>query len=68
TCHTSDVTQPGQTRTGKAIDPLALSATPSRFTDAAKVEKWFGRNCNSVLGRDCTAGEKADVLTWLASQ
>ncbi|MGP3698019.1 DUF1924 domain-containing protein [Rhodobacter sp. NSM] len=68
TCHGSDVTKAGQTRTGKEIAPLALSVTPDRFTDTSKVEKWFGRNCNSVLGRDCTPGEKADVLAWLATQ
>ena len=36
-----------------------------RFTDAAKSEKWFRRNCNDVVGRECTAAEKADVLAWL---
>ena len=30
---------------------LAPAFEPRRFTDAAKVEKWFGRNCNDVLGR-----------------
>ena len=38
-----------------------------RKTDAAKTEKWFRRNCNDVVGRECSAGEKADVLSWLAS-
>ncbi len=51
--------------TGKVIKPLAPSANPARFTDEAKAEKWFKRNCNDVLGRDCTAQEKADVLSWL---
>jgi hypothetical protein len=51
--------------TGKLIKPLAPSANPARFTDEAKAEKWFKRNCNDVLGRDCTAQEKADVLAWL---
>ncbi|WP_096785377.1 DUF1924 domain-containing protein [Rhodobacter sp. CZR27] len=68
TCHGADVTKAGQTRTGKEIAPLALSVTPDRFTDTAKVEKWFGRNCNSVLGRDCTPAEKADLMAWLATQ
>lgn len=67
-CHTKNVTAAGQTRAGKAIDPMALSKTPDRFSDPAKVEKWFGRNCNSVLGRDCTPAEKGDVLSWLVSQ
>ena len=51
--------------TGKVIKPLAPVANPTRFTDDAKVEKWFKRNCNDVLGRECTAQEKADVLSWL---
>ena len=53
--------------TGKVIKPLAPSANPARFTDEAKVDKWFKRNCNDVLGRECTAQEKADVLAWLIS-
>ena len=53
--------------TGKIIKPLAPSANPARFTDEAKVDKWFKRNCNDVLGRECTAQEKADVLAWLVS-
>ena len=51
--------------TGKLIKPLAPSANPARFTDEAKADKWFKRNCNDVLARDCTAQEKADVLSWL---
>lgn len=67
TCHTPDPRGMGQARTGKAIEPLAPSAHPARFTDSAQVEKWFGRNCDSVLGRPCTAAEKADIVAWLAS-
>ncbi|MFO1169759.1 MAG: DUF1924 domain-containing protein [Hyphomicrobiaceae bacterium] len=67
-CHTEDITKTGQTRAGKAIDPMAPSITADRFTDLAKVEKWIRRNCNSVLGRDCTAKEAGDVISWLASQ
>ncbi len=65
TCHTADPKAVGQARTGKPIEPLAPSANPLRFTDTAHVEKWFTRNCSSVLGRECTAGEKADVIAWL---
>lgn len=67
TCHTNDPRAMGKTRAGKAIDPMAVSVNPNRFTDPAKVEKWFIRNCNTVLGRECTAGEKADVLAYLRS-
>lgn len=51
--------------TGKPIAPLAPGFNPDRFTDAAKAEKWFRRNCRDVVGRECTAVEKADVLAWL---
>ena len=27
----------------------------------------FSMNCRDVVGRACTAGEKADVLAWLIS-
>ena len=65
-CHTDDPAATGRhATTGKAIAPLAPAANPERFTDAVKVDKWFRRNCNDVLGRACTAEEKGDVLTWL---
>lgn len=65
-CHTVQPTREGQhVATGKRIEPLAPVANTQRFTDAAKVEKWFRRNCKDVLGRTCTSAEKADVLAWL---
>ena len=65
-CHGSPPTGQGKhAKTGKAIAPLAPKANAERFTDAATVEKWFRRNCNDVLGRACTASEKADVLAYL---
>ncbi|HET9822513.1 MAG TPA: DUF1924 domain-containing protein [Burkholderiaceae bacterium] len=51
----------------KAIAPLAPAATPGRFTDRGKVEYRFKVNCKDVIGRECTAGEKADMLAWLIS-
>ncbi len=51
--------------TGKKISPLAPAFHAERFTDTAKVEKWFKRNCKDVLSRECTAIEKADVLAYL---
>src|SRR5512136_3025781 len=41
-CHTENPTSPGKhTVTQKTIEPLAPSANPERFTNPAKVEKWF---------------------------
>jgi hypothetical protein len=64
-CHTASPKQAGQTRVGKRIEPLAPAAHPERFTDAAKVEKWFRRNCQDVLQRECSAQEKGDFVAWL---
>jgi len=68
TCHTDNPTATGKhARTGKVIRALAPAANAQRFTDTAKVEKWFKRNCNDVLDRACTAQEKGDVLAYLMS-
>lgn len=67
-CHTADPAAEGRTRAGKAIAPMAVSKTPDRYTDLAKVEKWFRRNCKSVLGRTCTALEKGDFLTFMSNR
>ena len=65
-CHSSDPRAAGRSPAGKAIDPVAASASPARYTDPAKVEKWFGRNCKEVIGRDCTPAEKADFVTTMS--
>ena len=68
TCHTQNPAAQGKhTKTDKPIKPLAPAANADRFTDPAKVEKWFKRNCNDVLNRACTPLEKGDVLTFLLS-
>ncbi|MES1986627.1 MAG: DUF1924 domain-containing protein [Pseudomonadota bacterium] len=67
TCHTSDPRNQGKTRANKVIEPMAIIANPQRFTDAAKLEKWFGRNCKDVLERVCTAQEKGDYIQYLIS-
>jgi len=67
-CHTDSPKNVGKhAKTNKTIDPLAPSANPKRFTDAAQVEKWFKRNCNDALGRACTTQEKGDFMTYVLS-
>lgn len=66
-CHTDNPAQAGQHAvTGKPIKPLAVVANGERFSDPAKVEKWFGRNCKEVVGRACTPGEKADFVAYMS--
>lgn len=65
-CHTDNPAASGKhAKTNKIIQPLAPSANAERFTDPAKVAKWFKRNCNDVLGRVCTPQEQGDVLSYL---
>ncbi len=67
-CHTDSPLKAGRTRAGKPIKPMALSRTPDRYSDPEKVEKWFRRNCRSVIGRECTPLEKGDFITFMISQ
>jgi hypothetical protein len=65
-CHSEQPTVSGKhASTGKVIAPMAPAFQSERFTDNTKTEKWFRRNCNDVVGRECSATEKADVLAWL---
>lgn len=67
-CHGTPPTAPGEhASTGKRIPTLAPAFNPKAFTDTARTDKWFRRNCKDVLGRECSALEKADVLTYLNS-
>jgi hypothetical protein len=68
TCHGKDIRGAGRALTGRTIEPMALSVSPTRYTDPAKVEKWFKRNCTEVLGRECTPQEKGDWLAFVIGQ
>jgi cytochrome c553 len=69
TCHGKDLSKEGKHhKTGKVIQPMAPSVNKERFTEVKKMEKWFKRNCNDVLGRECTAQEKGDFLKFLLSK
>jgi len=68
TCHTRNPADKGRHEvTGKVIEPMAPAANPERLTNGRNVAKWFRRNCRDVVGRECTAAEKADVVAWLMS-
>jgi hypothetical protein len=67
-CHGAVPTAKGKDLVSeKAMAALAPAVTPTRFTDRAKVEYRFKVNCKDVVGRECTAAEKADLLAWLIS-
>jgi len=67
-CHGSSPKSAGKhAKTGKDIQPMAPAVNAQRFADAAKVEKWFGRNCKDVLNRACSAQEKGDFIAYMLS-
>lgn len=68
-CHTDDPRNPGRhATTGKAIAPLAPSVNADRLTVRREIEKWLKRNCKWTLGRECSAQEKGDLLTFLLNR
>jgi cytochrome c peroxidase len=67
TCHSEQPAAEGKhVVTGKRIAPLAPAANPERFSSSAKVEKWFRRNCQEVVGRECSPAEKADFIQFVS--
>jgi cytochrome c peroxidase len=65
-CHTDNPAATGKhITTGKPIKPLAPSVNAARFSDLDKVEVNFGKHCLDILGKDCTAQEKTDYITYL---
>jgi len=68
-CHTDNPRGPGRNaKTGRPIDPVAVSVNATRFTNPDDVEKQFGRDCKSVMDRACTALEKGDYITFMKGQ
>lgn len=69
TCHGMDLRRPGKhVKTGKVIKPLSPAVNSERLTSAKKMRKWFKRNCKWTWGRECTAQEKGNLLTFLNKQ
>lgn len=65
-CHGAVPTGQGKDQASeKPIPPLAPAAHARRFTEPGRVENYFRLNCKDVVGRECSAQEKADVLAWL---
>ena len=68
-CHGEQLNKKGKhIVTDKVIQPMAPSVNPERLTDQKKIEKWFRRNCKWTFGRECTAQEKGDFLSFLKNQ
>lgn len=68
-CHTNELRNQGKhVRTGKLIKSLAPSVNPNSLIKLKKIRKWLKRNCKWTLGRECTAQEKGDILTFIQTQ
>lgn len=67
-CHTANPADAGKNIvTGKPIKPLAPAVNAERFSNLDKVEKNFEKHCLDIIGRDCTAQEKANFIAYLVS-
>lgn len=65
-CHNDNPSKMGEHNTlGDPIKPLAPSANPNRFSDVQKSAKGFNKHCTDLYGKDCSAQEKADLITYL---
>lgn len=68
-CHTTNLKQKGKhLKTKKVIDPMAPSVNAERLTSTREIKKWLKRNCKWTLGRECTAAEKTNLLTYIKQQ
>jgi len=52
----------------RSHSPPSRHAHAQRFSNPARVEKRFRRDCNEVLGRMCTAEEKADFIKFVMAE
>ena len=69
TCHGTDLKKAGKhVKTNKRIEPMAPSVNKKSLTDVKKIKKWFKRNCKWTLGKECSAQEQADILSYLSKQ
>lgn len=66
TCHSKDLAQQGKHyKSGKAIKAMAPSINPKRLIKEKKIKKWLKRNCKWTFGKECTAQQKGDILSYL---
>lgn len=69
TCHTANLKNTGtHARTRKSLKPLSPAINKKSLTDTKKIKKWFKRNCKWTIGRECSAQEKTDLLTFMNQQ
>jgi len=67
TCHGENLKAKGKHyRSGKTIQAMAPSVNSTRFNKLKKVKKWLKRNCKWTFGKECTAQQKGDLLTYLS--
>jgi len=65
-CHTDNPANKGKhIKTGKEIQPMAPSVNPKRFSDIQKSAQKFAEHCKDLYGKDCSAEEKGNFITYL---
>ncbi len=65
-CHTDNPANIGKhNESGKPIKPMAPSVNPQRFSNINKSAVGFTKHCRDLYGKDCSAEDKANFVTYL---
>ena len=66
TCHTDNPAAMGKhNETGKAIQPMSPNTNPKRFSNVNESAKGFTKHCKQVYGKDCSAKDKGNFITYV---
>lgn len=65
-CHTDNPANPGKhNETGNPIKPMAPAVNSQRFSSVNKSAAAFSKHCRDLYGKDCSAQDKGDFITYL---
>jgi hypothetical protein len=65
-CHTDNPANVGKhNESGKAIQPMSPVVNPKRFSEVQKSEKGFTKHCKDLYGKDCSAQDKGNFITYV---
>jgi cytochrome c peroxidase len=65
-CHTDNPANSGKhNESGNPIKPMAPSVNPQRFSSVNKSAAAFSKHCRDLYGKDCSAQDKGDFITYL---
>ncbi len=68
-CHTDNPAANGKHMvSGKKLPPMAPSVNSKRFKDIGKSNKGFSDHCRDLYGKDCSAADKSNFITYVLTK